>query len=106
MAAATVLRLQTIVSREIAATETAVVTVGKMTAGTAINIIPADAELLVNVRTYEPQVLERVLAAIGRIARGEAAAAGAPRHWRWRRPRAGSWSWSSRNPGDTPSSAT
>jgi hippurate hydrolase len=79
MAAATVMRLQTIVSREIAGGETAVVTVGRMTAGTVINVIPDDAELLINVRTYEPAVQERVLAAIARIARGEASAAGATR---------------------------
>ncbi len=49
MAAVTVMRLQTIASREIAAAETVVLTVGKMTAGTAINIIPDDAELLINI---------------------------------------------------------
>ena len=79
MAAATVMRLQTIVSREIAATETAVLTVAQMTAGTASNVIPDTAELVVNVRTYDPKVLDRVLASITRIARGEALAAGAPR---------------------------
>jgi hippurate hydrolase len=78
MAAATVMRLQTIVSREVAGGETAVVTVGRMSAGTVINVIPDSAELLVNVRTFDTGVQERVLAAIGRIARGEAIAAGAP----------------------------
>ena len=43
MAAATVLRLQTIVSREIAATQPAVVTVGALQAGTKDNVIPDDA---------------------------------------------------------------
>ncbi|GII20436.1 amidohydrolase [Planosporangium mesophilum] len=79
MAAATVLRLQTIVSRELPATETAVVTVGALQAGTKENIIPEDAELRVSVRTFEPRVRERVLAAIERIVNGEAAAAGAPK---------------------------
>ena len=40
MAAATVMRLQTIVSREVAAAEAAVVTVGALQAGTKENVIP------------------------------------------------------------------
>jgi hippurate hydrolase len=79
MAAATVLRLQTIVSREIAATEAAVVTVGVLHAGTKENVIPDDAIIKLNVRTFDPGVRERVLAAIKRIANAEAAASGAPR---------------------------
>ena len=79
MAAATVLRLQGVVSREVAGTETAVVTVGQVHAGTRPNIIPDSAELSVNVRSYDPRVRTRVLAAIERIANAEAAASGAPR---------------------------
>jgi amidohydrolase len=77
MAAATVLRVHTIVSREIAAGETAVVTIGTLHAGTAANIIPDRAELGFSIRTFSADVRDRVLAAIERIARGEAAAAGA-----------------------------
>jgi amidohydrolase len=79
MAAATVMRMQTIVSREIPAGETAVVTIGTIHAGTAANIIPDRVELGLNVRTFSADVRARVLAAIERIARGEAATAGAPR---------------------------
>ena len=79
MAAATVMRLQTIVSREIAGTETAVVTVGKMTAGTTGNVIPDSSELVLNIRTYDAKVLDRVLSSVTRIAEGEAATAGAPK---------------------------
>ncbi len=78
LAASVVLKLQTIVSREIAATEQAVVTVGSIRVGTAHNIIADQATLEVNVRTFEEPVRERVLAAIRRIVGGEAAAAGAP----------------------------
>jgi hippurate hydrolase len=78
MAASTVLRLQTIVSREIAATDSAVVTVGTLQAGTKENIIPDEARLGVNVRSFDEAVRTRVLAAIERIVKGEAAAAGAP----------------------------
>jgi len=79
MAASTVLRLQTVVSREVAAGETAVLTVGSIRAGAKSNIIPAEAELRLNVRTYDEKVRERVLAAIDRIVRAEAAASGAPK---------------------------
>ncbi len=79
MAAALVLRLQTIVSREISATEAAVVTVGVLQAGTKENVIPDEALIKLNVRTFDPEVRARVLAAIERIVNAEAAASGAPR---------------------------
>lgn len=66
-------------SREVSTTETAVVTVGAVHAGTKHNIIPDTATLLINVRTYDPRERDRVLAAIERIVASEAAAAGAPR---------------------------
>ena len=72
MAAATVLRLQTVISREVAGSDTAVLTVGSVQAGTKANIIPDQAELLLNVRSYDPEVRRRVLAAITRIVEGEA----------------------------------
>jgi hippurate hydrolase len=79
MAAATVLRLQTIVSREIAATEAAVVTVGSLQAGTKENVIPDEAMIKLNVRTFDEGVRKRVLAAIERIVNAEAQASGAPK---------------------------
>jgi hippurate hydrolase len=79
MAASTVLRLQTIVSREVAATEAAVVTVGVLQAGAKENVIPDEAIIKLNVRTFDAGVRQRVLAAITRIVNAEAAASGAPR---------------------------
>jgi len=79
MAAATVMRLQTIVSREVAAAEAAVVTIGALQAGTKENVIPDEALIKLNVRTFDEGVRKRVLAAIERIVRAEAAASGAPR---------------------------
>ena len=79
LAAATILRLQTIVSREIAGVEAAVVTVGAVHAGTAGNVIPDTAELLLSIRTFDKGVRSRVLAAVERIVTAEAAASGAPR---------------------------
>lgn len=79
MAASTVLRLQTIVSREVAAADTVVVTVGVLQAGTKENVIPDDALIKLNVRTFDEGVRKHVLAAIERIAKAEAEASGAPR---------------------------
>ena len=78
MAAATVMRLQGIVSRELAATDTAVVTVGALRAGTRENIIPDQAELLLSVRSFDTAVRDKAIAAIERIVRAEAAASAAP----------------------------
>lgn len=77
MAAATVLRLQTIVSREVAPTEVAVVTIGSLQAGAKENVIPDEAIIKLNVRSFDEGVRQRVLAAIERIAKAEAAASGA-----------------------------
>src|SRR3954466_16247623 len=72
MAASTVLRLQTIVSREIAAAEAAVVTIGVLQAGTKENVIPDEAIIKLNVRTFDAGVRTRVLNAIERIVNAEA----------------------------------
>lgn len=79
MAAATVMRLQTIVSREVAPTDAAVLTVGALQAGTKENVIPDEAIIKLNVRTFDEQVRKRVLSAIERVVNAEAQASGAPR---------------------------
>lgn len=79
LAAAIVGRLQTIVSRVLAPDEFGVVTVGSLQAGTTANIIPDEAVLLVNIRTYDQGVHTRVIEAIERIVRAECAASGSPR---------------------------
>ena len=79
ISARTILSLQTIVSREIKPGEMAVVTVGYIRAGTKNNIIPDQAEMGLTIRTFKADVRKQILAAITRIADGEAAAAGAPR---------------------------
>ena len=78
LAASIVLRLQTIVSREVQPGTFAVVTVGASNAGSKSNIIPDRAELLLNLRTYSTEVREQLIAAIERIVRGECQAAGSP----------------------------
>jgi len=79
MAASTVMKLQTIVSREVAPTDSAVVTIGVLQAGTKENVIPDEAIIKLNVRTFDKDVRKHVLAAIERIVNAEAAAAGAPK---------------------------
>ena len=79
IAARTILALQTITSREVKPGSMAVVTVGYIQAGTKNNIIPDHAELGLTVRTNQPDVRKQVLAAIDRITKAEAEAAGAPR---------------------------
>jgi len=77
MAAATVMRLQTIVSREIDPRDVAVVTVGSIHAGLKNNIIPAEATLELSLRYPDDAARERVLEKVERIVRAEAAASGA-----------------------------
>jgi amidohydrolase len=79
IAARTILALQTITSREVKPGEMAVVTVGYIQAGTKNNIIPDQAELGLTVRTRNTEVRKQILAAIARITKAEAEAAGAPR---------------------------
>ena len=79
MASAAVLRLQTIVSREVAPQAQVAVTVGEFHAGTAENIIAETAEIKLNVRNTDANVREHVLAAIKRICVAEAHASNAPK---------------------------
>ena len=78
MAAQFVNALQTIVSRRIDPVEPAVVTVGSIHGGTAYNIIPDEVRLQLTVRSYAPEVRQRIIEEIERIARGVAEAAGVP----------------------------
>src|SRR5690606_37586770 len=75
-AASTVVGLQSIVSREVTPGQLAVVTVGRLHAGTKNNIIPPHAELGLNIRTISPATRDLVLASVRRIVEAEAAAAG------------------------------
>jgi amidohydrolase len=79
IASTVVMKLQTIVSREIAPTDMAVVTVGSLQAGEAENVIPAEAVLKVNVRTVDEEVRKHVKGAIERIVRAECQAGNCPK---------------------------
>ena len=77
MAAATVMRLQTIVSREVDPRDVAVVTVGSIHAGLKNNIIPAEAKLELSLRYPDEEARARVLEKVERVVRAEAQASGA-----------------------------
>ena len=78
LAAQTILALQTIVSREVAPGEPAVVTVGSIHGGTKHNIIPEEVRLQLTLRSFTDEVREQTLAAVRRITRGLGQAAGLP----------------------------
>lgn len=78
LAAMIVVRLQTVVSREVAPGETAVLTVGSIQAGTKSNVIPEHATLRLNVRSFSEATRTTILDAIERIVRAECQASGAP----------------------------
>jgi len=79
LAAMIVVRLQTVVSREVAPGETAVLTVGSIQAGTKSNVIPDHASLQLNVRTFSDSTRGTILGAIRRIVTAECEASGCPR---------------------------
>ncbi|MGE2713292.1 amidohydrolase [Mycolicibacterium litorale] len=79
LAAMIVVRLQTIVSREVAPVESVVLTVGSIESGSKSNVIPDRAVLQLNIRTYSRQTRTTVLEAIRRIVEAECQASGSPR---------------------------
>ncbi|MEN4400667.1 amidohydrolase [Mycolicibacterium senegalense] len=79
LAAMIVIRLQMIVSREVAATETVVLTVGSIHSGEKSNVIGDHAVLQLNLRTYDAMVRTSVLDAIRRVVVAECQASGSPR---------------------------
>jgi amidohydrolase len=79
LASSIVLRLQTIVSRELAPGDPAVLTVGSVQAGTKSNVIPDSATLLLNMRTYDDATRAAILDAIQRIVAAECQASRCPR---------------------------
>jgi hippurate hydrolase len=78
LAAMIVVRLQTIVAREVAPNEAAVVTVGSIESGSKSNVIPDRAVLQLNIRTYSEQTRSTILTAIRRIVTAECMASASP----------------------------
>ena len=78
LAAHMVVRIQSVVAREVAAQKSAVVTIATFHAGLKENIIPAKAEFTINARNLDFDVREKLLAALRRVIAAEAQASGAP----------------------------
>jgi hippurate hydrolase len=79
LAAMIVIRLQTVVSRETAPAQAAVLTVGRIAAGTKSNVIADHAVLELNVRTYSEATRTEILDAVRRIVVAECQASRSPR---------------------------
>jgi hippurate hydrolase len=79
LAAMIVIRLQTIISREVAPTDPAVLTVGSIQSGTKSNVIGDHAVLQLNIRSYSEQTRDTIVAAVRRIVTAECQASGSPR---------------------------
>lgn len=77
MAASTVIRLQTIVSREVDPWDSAVVTVASIQAGDAENVVVDDARIAIDVRAINPKTRENIRASIERIVKAESMASNA-----------------------------
>lgn len=78
LAAAVIMDLQTLVSREIHPTAPGVVTVGAIHGGTKGNIIPDRVDLQLTVRSYSDEVRQTLLQGVERIAIKQAEALGFP----------------------------
>lgn len=78
VAAHIILRLQSIVGREVYPGDFAVITVGKLHAGTRNNIVPETAELVLNTRFYDEEVRDRCYRSIERVVKAECEASACP----------------------------
>src|SRR5690349_10438090 len=79
LAAMIVVRLQAIVAREVAPDDFAVLTVGRIAAGTKSNIIPDHAVVELNIRAYSDRTRTQLIDAIERVVKGECIASGSPK---------------------------
>ncbi|MFP5412832.1 MAG: M20 aminoacylase family protein [Gammaproteobacteria bacterium] len=64
IAGSLIMALQTVVSRNIDPTQTAIVTIGTVHAGIAANVIPDSATMELSIRSFDPAVRERLEARI------------------------------------------
>ncbi|PWY90874.1 metal-dependent amidase/aminoacylase/carboxypeptidase [Aspergillus heteromorphus CBS 117.55] len=79
LAAHVVVRLQSIVSREIDPTDLAVLTVGSLQAGQTENIIADRAEIGIDFRTVKPETRQKIISAVKRVVEAECMASGSPK---------------------------
>jgi hippurate hydrolase len=79
LAAMIVVRLQAVVAREVAPDDFAVLTVGRLVAGTKSNIIPDHAAIELNIRAYSDRTRAHLIHAVERVVKGECLASGSPK---------------------------
>ncbi len=84
-AAAIVMTLQTIVSRNVDPQHTAVITVGSLVAGKANNVIPASARLELSVRSLDREVRDLLQARITTLVTAQAQSLGVQAHIDYKR---------------------
>lgn len=78
LAAHLILRFQTIIAREVAPAEVAVISVGAIQGGALYSIIPEKVSLQLTIRSRSVAVYRQLMAAIARVCAAEAAASGLP----------------------------
>src|SRR5450830_288197 len=78
LGSAVVMRLNAIVSRELAPGQFGVVTVGSFQSGSKSNVIPETTTLLLNLRAYDDRTRQQLRAAVERIVQAECEASGSP----------------------------
>lgn len=78
LAAYMIVRIQSLISREVAPLKSAVITIATMHAGLKENTLPPTAEFTVNMRNLDADVREHLLAGLRRIITAEAMASNAP----------------------------
>ncbi|WP_220443691.1 M20 aminoacylase family protein [Paracoccus luteus] len=76
-ASAIVMALQTVVSRSIDPTQTAVVTVGTIHGGSAVNVIPSEVTLEISIRSFSREVRAQLQARLTDLCQQQAASFGA-----------------------------
>ncbi|KAI0397387.1 amidohydrolase [Xylariaceae sp. FL0594] len=76
MASHVVIRLQSLISREINPSDVSVLAVGSLQAGQTENIIADTAEIGIDIRSVKPETREKLLASIRRIVKAECEASG------------------------------
>lgn len=77
VAAQAITALQTVVSRNVRASDTAVLTIGRIEGGVRGNVIPDEVMMSGTIRTFDPDVLTTVLARVDEILRGVTSGFGA-----------------------------
>jgi amidohydrolase len=77
VAAHAITALQTVVSRSVDAQDSVVLTIGRIQGGVRGNIIPGEVMMSGTIRTYAPNVLDRVLRRVDEILQGVTSAWGA-----------------------------